>query len=271
MKTKLAILLALASAGGAFGAYADIPPPVVPAGGAPNLSAPEQGAFKAIEVAAQLAEARIVQKGCQAASYPLSVHTDANGNGTATLDNVNLNIAFKSFSKTHGRRYVVSGAGSLGDLAVGTGGVVATGSYNIGSTIQELTTNFKLQSPNNPAEFDNFRGTIIKDYWRPTALLSIPKGFTNAGQTVSHVIDYGYQQVQKSGYTKAKWWQFSRSWREDGVVAGTIWTKTRVQPSGCAIEVRLEAYSATLPGNNNEGFNQDGTLVVVGPSVPTKN
>jgi len=41
------------------------------------------------------------------------------------------------------------------------------------------------------------------------------------GTLFDAVIDYGFQSVSKKGYVKAKWWQQSRTWHEDGVNAGT--------------------------------------------------
>ena len=81
MKTRLAILVALAAtAGVSTGAYAsDILAPSAPRvddllnAGAPVLFPSEQGAFKGLEVATQLVEASILQQGCDAASYDLKI------------------------------------------------------------------------------------------------------------------------------------------------------------------------------------------------------
>ena len=87
-----------------------------------------------------------------------------------------------------------------------------------------------MESPNTDEEHiigdevyngDDFRGTIIKDYWRLYDSLPIPgyncetptpsglstdgksNYFTNACKPVNTVIDYGYQQIQKHGYIAA--------------------------------------------------------------------
>ena len=99
MKTRLAILVALAAtAGFSAGASADILAPSAPGvkdlnAVAPVLYPSEQGAFKGLEVATQLVEASILQQGCEAASYDLNVATNASGNGTVTVDGVKLSIA----------------------------------------------------------------------------------------------------------------------------------------------------------------------------------
>lgn len=272
MKTRLAIIIALASAGVSVGAYAQLPgdvpaPSVGMSGKAPSLYPSEQGAFKALEVATQVVESRIQQKGCYPASFPLSVNTGSNGSGTAKVDGVKLSVSFLSARNGDGRRYSVTGSGTLGGLTVSN--INGQGSFNIGSTIQELSTNWNTTSyvQGNVVPGDRFYGTIIKDYWRLEQLQSIPSGFEDAGIPVSTVVDYGYQQISKNGYVKAKYWQQSRFWREDGVNAGTHWVKTRVTPKdSCKIVVHLEGYGV-WPADNLEGFNEKGTISVVAPNV----
>jgi hypothetical protein len=102
MKTKIAMLVALAAAGVSFGASAQIDPPSAPAVAgvttAPSLFPSEQGAFKLLEAAAQVVESRNIQKGCVTKDYPISVSTIFNGSGQLILgtaypspDNVILN------------------------------------------------------------------------------------------------------------------------------------------------------------------------------------
>jgi hypothetical protein len=129
-----------------------------------------------------------------------------------------------------------------------------------------MSNNWTLVSPQTGLS-DKFTGTIIKDYKRLTALDAIPAGFDDAGVPVSTVLDYGYQQVTKNGYVKAKYWQQSRTWRDDGVNSGTYWAKTRVAPNnGCTIEFKLEGYGLD-PADNIEGFNEMGTVHVGGKAV----
>jgi len=268
MKTKLAIIIALASAGASFGANAapgDVAIPTVGLpGSAPKLYPSEQGAFTALEVATQLVEARIVQKGCSNSKFPFEVHTIFNGSGTAALGSapsvVNLTIASNGANQSYGRRYLVTGGGALNGINVA--GINGQGSFNIGSTIQELSTNFTADSAVTTTP-DAFYGTIIKDYWRLADLVPIPSGFDDVGVPVSTVVDYGYQQISKKGYVKAKYWQISRTWRENGVNSGTHWFKTRVTPNGqsCTIEVRIADYGES-PSDNLEGFNESGNITV---------
>ena len=226
MKTRLAILVALAATAGvstgAFAQSAEILAPAAPAVAdtaavAPVLFPSEQGAFKGLEVATQLVEASILQKGCDAAEYVLNVATNASGKGTATLDGVVLNIVPWS-DGPEGRIYKVNGGGLLGDLSIAK--VAAKGSYNISYGIQELTTTFKASSLVS-SKLDSFRGTIIKDYVRLSGYNPIPVDFTSYGKSVSTVVDYGYQQIQKHKFVAAKYWQQSQTWRQNGVRAGT--------------------------------------------------
>ena len=265
MKTRLAILVALAAtAGFSTGASADILAPSAPGVTDENAVAPvlfpsEQGAFKGLEVATQLVEASILQQGCDAAEYDLSISTKNNGAGKVKLDGVVLNVVPGTYGP-EGRIYNVNGAGPLGDLSISN--VVATGSYNIGSGIQELTTDFDATSP--VSEFaDHFRGTIIKDYVRLSGFNAIPEGFTSSPKKVSTVVDYGYQQIQKNYYVAAKYWQQSQTWRQNGVRAGTWWVKSRVAPEGdCQIVVHLEGTNGKANQDNAQGFNETGTISV---------
>jgi len=303
MKTRLAILVALAAtAGASTGAYAQ-PNPIIPGnpgallgtlGAAPVLYPSEQGAFKGLEVAKQLVESYILQHGCDKESFDLKVKTDASGNGTLTVDGVNLGIQYLS-SSYEGRRYAIGAinpANNLGGLGVPY--VFGVGSYNIGSEIQELTTDWIMASPNSDETHeingqtyvgDDFRGTIIKDYWRLFAKLPVPglcetpaalaidgNYFTNACKPVNTVIDYGYQQIQKHGYIAAKWWQQSQAWRQNGVRSGTYWKVARVAPFGdaCEITVKLQGNTGVANTANRQGFNQVGVIEVgVGLGVDT--
>lgn len=268
------VILAAFVAGVSFSALAVEPPPapvITAAGKAPSLFPSEQGAFKLMEAAAQIIESNIVQNGCVTKDYPIVVNTDYDGSGSAVLgngdpaNNVSLNVLLKSASTANGRAYSVNANGQLAGLAVALNGT-SGGSFNIGSSIQEMSNNWTLVSPQTGLS-DKFTGTIIKDYKRLTALDAIPAGFDDAGVPVSTVLDYGYQQVTKNGYVKAKYWQQSRTWRDDGVNSGTYWAKTRVAPNnGCTIEFKLEGYGLD-PADNIEGFNEMGTVHVGGRLV----
>ncbi len=297
MKTRLAILVALAAtAGASAGAYAaEAIDPAVPAnpgtglgevGAAPVLFPSEQGAFKGLEVAKQLVESWILQNGCGAKSFNLRVKTNAAGEGNVYVGGVTLAITTDGGSYD-GRRYDITGSGVLGKLAVSD--VVGYGSYNIGSEIQELTTTWLMKSPYTNVA-DNFRGTIIKDYWRlneeqpipgyncpgPIFNASAPADatdyFTNACTPVNTVIDYGYQQIQKHDFIAAKWWQQSQAWRQNGVRSGTYWKVARVAPNGdaCKITVKLQGTAGKVNTANVQGFDQTGTIAVsVGRSAST--
>jgi hypothetical protein len=267
MKTRIAIIAALAAVGVSSAAFA-VDPPAAPAltGTSPSLYPSEQGAFKLMEAAAQIVESGIVQNGCPyVATYGLSVSTNEIGTGSAELGDssstksyVNLNVAFSKSAANFGRQYTVTGAGVLDGLQVLN--FIGTGSYNIGSPIQEMSNSWTLKSPQTPLTSDAFTGTIIKDYKR-IGFDKIPGGFDDAPTPVSTVLDYGYQQVSKLGYVKAKWWQQSRTWRDDGVNSGTYWVKTRVAPIGCTIEIKLAGYGLD-PADNINGFNENGVVRV---------
>jgi hypothetical protein len=277
MKTRLAILVALASTVGfSSGVYAQavIPAPVSPtpaAGNVPVLFPSEQGAFTGLEVATQIVESGILQNGCTTAAYPLSVTTNQNGEGSAVLGGIPLNIrAVPLTVPESGRIYSVTGPTAITRLngTLGVAGVSSQGSYSLGSEMQEVTTNFAGDSFITN-ELDNFRGTVIKDYWRLSALQPIPTGvgFINQSVPVNTVINYGYQQIQKHGVIAAKYWQQSQFWRQNGVRSGTYWKKVQVAPAGesCQIEVILQGSGVGTQDNIN-GFREAGRIIVLGPN-----
>lgn len=260
---------------GAFNALEiDVPPPSVDFPGvAPKLYPAEQGAFKALEVATLMVESKIEQKGCQAAVYPFEVHTIYDGSGTAVLgqfpNSIMLNVALGGESTNNGRWYTVSGSGALGGMQMTI--LKSQGSFNIGSSIQEFSMSWEALSyvTRQP---ENFNATIIKDNLRLSDLQPVPAGFDDTDIPVSTVISYGYVQIIKDNYDRAQYWQQSRTWRDDGINAGTYWLHTRVAPTGltCIIEVKLQGYGES-PADNIEGFNERGSLevknVAVGPFV----
>jgi len=273
MKTKLAIILALASTG----AYAQFPAGVAPgnpgasvAAIAPKLSAPEQGAFKALEVATQLVESRIVQKGCAPISFKTTVVADEFGNTHATIgannasEPVQFDVTYFKSKPNFGRVYTVEGTGGfLNGTEIRD--IRGQGSYNIGSSIQELTTTWTASGAST-TRLDPFRGTVIKDYARLPATITsvtVPTGFDDAGaELFSPVINYGYQQVTKLDYVQAKYWQQSLAWRNDGINGGTFWYKTKAAgKNNCDIEVKLQGDA------NDTSFNQSGTVAVLGKDV----
>jgi hypothetical protein len=291
MKTKIALLTTLVVSSISVEIHAQLPaavpvPAVTLAGVIPKLYPAEQGAFKALEVATQIIEAKIAQTGCRNRQYDVEVQTGADGSGKAVLSNpwsqVTLEVALgdkniinDGVSANNGRWYTVTGSGSLGRLKVSD--IEAQGSFTIGSALQELRTQWKMTSPVT-LQLDVFEGTVIKDYLRLSDRQLIPDGFDDAGVEVSAVIDYGYQQLTKENYVKAKYWQQSLTWRDDGVNAGVHWLITRVAPLNqqpCVIEVKLQGYGQS-PTDNIEGFHEKGTLAVktieIGPFFrePTK-
>ena len=178
------VILAAFVAGVSFSALAVEPPPapvITAAGVAPSLFPSEQGAFKLMEAAAQIVESNIVQNGCVTKDYPIVVNTTYDGSGSAVLgngdpaNNVSLNVLLKSASTANGRAYSVNANGQLAGLAVALNDT-SGGSFNIGSSIQEMSNNWTLVSPQTGLS-DKFTGTIIKDYKRLTALESWPQLF----------------------------------------------------------------------------------------------
>jgi hypothetical protein len=271
MKTKVLVSVALSTiATGALAQpnYDFAAPPALPAGATvPSLYASEQGAYAAIEGVMQAVESIIVLRGGCAAPkagtkvYNLTVNTDSAGSGSATATNgatLTVRVARTGNNPTRGNAYQVSGGGELsGTTIAGFNGSYA---YNIGSTIMASNVvSWTAKVNNSPRPADPFTGTVIKDFWRADYT-------TPNKDAVSSVWDYGLQQVSKLGWPKDKYWQASRTWRDDGIDAETHFLKTRVAPTGgCEIGVDLIGLAGI------DSFQQTGTLTIYGPAIlPTK-
>lgn len=247
-------------------------PTIVTAGVAPRLYPSEQGAFKLMQAATQIIQSNIIQNGCINKDYPIVVNTEYDGSGSAVLgngdpaNNIVFNVFLKQVNVNDGRAYTVEAIGKLSGLTI-TLNDSSGGSFNIGSSMQEMSSNWTVVNPQTGLK-NNYTGTVIKDYKRLTGFDAIPVGFSDRpllndpAILVNTVLAYGSDQISKNGYVSAKYWQQSRSWRDDASNSGTYWVMTRITPSNvCSIEFKLEGYGQD-PGDNLEGFNERGTVHV---------
>jgi hypothetical protein len=271
----MALLLGTTSLSAMGQDYDFVPPPdaAVPAGTVPRLFPSEQGASAIIEAFQQAAESYIAQNGCGSKTWGVSVATDFKGNGTGSLSSgFTVQSAFVPAvlpaTPKLGRAYQVTGGGVLNGISVSN--YVGNFVFTIGSQILSGSANWGVSSLVAPGTIDPFSGLVVKDFWRPTALFTIPSG-DYQGIAVTSVIDWGYQAISKKGYPIAKYWQASRMWRDNGVSAETHFLKTRVAAApytaaGCTISVDLDTNNAQGVHNvaNIERFEQYGWMRIGG-------
>lgn len=262
----VALVLSAVSFSAAADPYNFVPAPEfpLPVGSKPVLFPSEQGAYAIIESLMQVAESYVVQSGCAVSVKKyITVRTDSNGNGTGVLkgaDTLTVTSAFVAAAAGLGRSYSIGAGGTFNDLPVAE--FSGAYSYNIGSQILSGSATWKIGTSVTP-RLDRFSGLVIKDFWRPRELFTIPSG-DYAGELVSSVIDWGYQVVSKKGYPAAKYWQASRTWRHDGISAETHFLKTRVAPQdNCTISVDFDTTTgASFQTANSEGFDQTGVISI---------
>jgi hypothetical protein len=138
---------------------------------------------------------------------------------------------------------------AAGTMMVGDGEAYATG----------------VNSLNGPlGKYDLFELQVIKDFYRDN--VEIPKGSGIVKRDYVPVIyDWGLQSVSKLGYPVNKYWQQSKSLRDNGYEGYTHFVKDRLVGSTAC---RIELY--TTGANNASTFQQEGTLKIspVIPSTP---
>ena len=100
---------------------------------------------------------------------------------------------------------------------------------------------------------------MIKDFYRGS--------LNNASPEYYNIYDWGLQSLDKLGYPVNKYWQRSKSHRDDGTIGRTVFVKDRlVGPTSCRIIIDTTGF------NNQDFFQQTGKLKIqtngVTPGAP---
>lgn len=280
MNIKLNALSVAILAGFSTVALSDVPPavPDMYQGGPSSLqfqdlslSDAERAGYALAEGAMQMAEATILAKAsCSAAagSYPIvdffaSGDVDDPEANTITVlspgGSFTLEADLDPIDSFRGQTMTVNQAGS-GKLA-GTALKEYTNyvSFNAAGTMMVAEGSVKAKGVNNL--FDLFQLKIIKDFYRDNVRLN--SGDKRAQVPV--IYDWGLQSVSKLGYPLNKYWQRSKSLRDDGFEGYTHFVKDRLVGSSAC---RIDFY--TTGSNNADFFQQDGTLTI-STAIPSVN
>jgi hypothetical protein len=130
--------------------------------------------------------------------------------------------------------------------------------YNLTNNLM-VNKNTIIKLKGQRGGIDKYLSTVIKDFYHG--------GTFDDSNDYYVMYDWGLQSLSKSGYPVNKWWQKSKSVRDNGVAACFVLQKDRLVGAGkCRITLATTGFSQ--PGL----FWQDGSLTVepVAPNAPSE-
>jgi hypothetical protein len=274
MNTKLTIVASAVMIGISSMANAANPPlindiysngPQSPIVATTDLSAAERAAYALYEGVMQVAEARIHAQGCTSLAADVSIFANGYTANNASKDNsvevvsggstFELDAQLDASVAGRGQKVVVDqiGAGKLGGIGVSL--YHADVVYN--SVNNMMVSDSRVDVVGINGRPDSYSGRVIKDFYR---------GALNSSQNDYYTIfDWGLQSISKLGYPVNKYWQRSKSRRDNGDIGRTVFVKDRlVGANSCRITID------TVGSNNRDFFWQNGSLKIesVAPSAP---
>jgi hypothetical protein len=224
-----------------------------------NPTPVERAAFSLYEAALQVAEALVQTSGCNTPIWvALDTFTDSTGAGDMFFNGRQLFVTRIANDTFRGDKYRVTGVDAQ-VMGVPIKAVVGNYSFNLRGTIMEGDWIANVSNPTAPTVPDVFTGKVIKDFFLYNMDVNgVPRDV---------VLDWGLQVIDKKGFPASKYWQRSRTIREDGVEGETIFQKTRIAGGPvCSITI------ATHGNNNPDYFYQQGYLTIkpVSTAVPVR-
>jgi hypothetical protein len=261
MKTKMTTLSAAVLLGISSLASATTPPPVPgiyakgpaePRLNMTNMRDAEKAAFALNEAMLQAAESVIYVKGCSEFTVPVEVYSYPGSNTHYIEDQ-----SYGGIELTATPLAAVNGFGQSFDVNQATQGILngtpvqgVKGRYTYNSVNNMMVgekTGIQVKGQNKA--FDQFYSTVIKDFYHG--------GTYDQNGDVYEIIDYGIQSLSKFGYPVNKWWQQSKTVRDDGQQGCTVFQKDRLVGTG-ACRITLSTKGLSQP----DLFWQTGTLKV---------
>lgn len=251
--TTAAVLLGISSI-----ASANPPPvpsiynngPAAPILNMTNMRDTERAAFALMEAMLQATESVVYVKGCTPFSVPVQVYADGNSHfiqdtnfGGVRLDAV-LDNAIPGFGQN------VDVAQAAQGILNGTPVQNLRGRYtynHVNNLMVNERTSVEVKGQNRA--FDRFYSSVIKDFYHGNTY--------NSQGDFYEIYDYGLQSLSKFGYPVNKYWQKSKTVRDDGQQGCTVFQKDRLVGVG-ACRITISTVGQSQPGL----FWQDGTLTV---------
>ncbi|MGD0961256.1 MAG: hypothetical protein ABSB19_15725 [Methylomonas sp.] len=240
------------------------------------LSDAERTAFALFEGVMQVVEAQIHATTCTPLSYSVSIYADGSLNNPTNnlIDIVTVGSNVPEFGLVANVQPESIGRGK--QIAVS---LAQVGSFN-GTAIRSFSSNYVYNNFDNilVGNFattnliginglpDTYTGDVIKDFYMGNVTDPTNPDYYN-------VIDWGVQSVSKLGYPVDKWWQRSKTHRDDGDNGRTTFVKDRlVGVTLCRITIDTtglnDGYNVFWEGYSNP--DNYGTLTVspVAPGAP---
>lgn len=211
----------------------------------------ERAAFALSEALLQATESVVYVKGCQSFSVPVQVYAAPDEGNNYIKDKTFGGIEIKATLQSP-----IAGFGQNVDVSQPTQGVLN------GTPVQNIRGRYTYNNANNIMVgertqidvkgqnriFDTFYSSVIKDFYH---------GNTYESGDFYEIFDWGLQSLSKFGYPVNKWWQKSKTVRDDGQQGCLVFQKDRlVGSSVCRITLSTVGYSQP------DFFLQDGTLSV---------
>ncbi|QSA96856.1 hypothetical protein [Methylococcus sp. EFPC2] len=246
--------------GSALAAEPPGPPDIYSAGPAApfvvtNLYTAERAAYALLEAAMQIAAARIMETSCSLSVgvYDVFVFSDGSVHKPdysfvvvdSPASTFTLMADLDPPNTFRGQRIAVNQSGSGSFKKVVFSSYTAKVSFNSQGTIMAMDTSVSVI---NASGLPNaYSGKLIEDYYQAVDEIS----------GLPYVIDWGLQSFSKIGYPVQKYWQRSKSVRDNSVQGRTVFVKDRlVGPTSCRIVIDTHDY------NNPDYFYQSGTLTI---------
>jgi hypothetical protein len=222
-----------------------------------DLSAAEMAAYALYESALQVAETIILASSCTSAagSYAFSITADGSieipaSNQITILspDGVEAFVLRANLLAADPSRGQMLSVQQVGNGALKNkefNGYSSEVAFNQLGTMMDSASRVNVIGVNG--NFDIFQGKVIKDFYLDP----------NPGTDLPYIYDWGLQDISKLNYPANKYWQRSKSLRDNGVAGRTVFVKDRLTGSS-ACRIVMDSSGS----NNQDFFLQNGTLTI---------
>lgn len=224
-----------------------------------NLSASERAAYALMETIIMVAKAKIHATGCgsTAGTYPVTVQANGEIRPDLPTDNKATITSLGASYELDADLYPSNFRGQKVEVSQPANGVFdgrkvqntfQEGFYNAANNMLVMSGTTKVQG--NNGRLDTYQSSLIKDFYRGSVS-------DNGDGEFYLIYDWGLEALSKLGYPVNKYWQRSKSRRDDGVNGRTVFVQDRlVGTSKCRILIDTDGT------NGEELFWQTGNLIV---------
>lgn len=260
MKIKITTATAAILLGASSIASANPPPvpsiynngPAAPILNMTDMREAEKAAFALNEALLQATESLVYVKGCAEFSVPVEVYSYPGTNTHYIKDTnyggIQIDAIVSPEKPGFGQNIDVSQA--VAAILNGTPVQNLRGRYtynNVNNMMVGERTGVEVKGQNRT--FDTYYSSVIKDFFHGNTY--------DTNGDFYEIYDYGLQSLSKFGYPVNKWWQKSKTVRDDGQQGCTVFQKDRLVGTG-ACRITLSTTGLSQP----DLFWQSGTLKV---------